>query len=741
MLSRGLELWGGVECTLNRVGDRYFDQLCFNGHEERIEDLELFAKLGLKTLRYPFLWERKDNLSARGSWAERRLEKLKDLGIQPIIGFLHHGSGPPDTSLIDPQFPEKFAAYARSFIERFPYCELFTPINEPLTTARFSALYGFWYPHQKNTLLFARAFLNEIKATVLAFREIRRIQPRAQLIQTEDLGRATGTSNLQYQIDFENERRWLTFDLLCGRWSSKNLLWQYFEDNGISEKELSWFSENFIEPEVLGINHYPLSNRFLDSNLKAYPPAFHGGNNKDRYADVDAVRIGDFEPPSLLSLIEETWARFGRPIAITEVHINGPRVEQMRWLQQAWDTAVTARQKKISLRAVTAWGLLGHFDWDCLVTECRGNYEPGVFDLRAPTPRPTGLAKMVEHFSQKTSPFNHPVLSYPGWWKRDIRKIYRPANSKIEASFDFRNLSSSEKPLLIVGSNGTLARAFKRICDFRAIPYYSAGRPELEISDEESVTAIMKRISPWAVINCAGYVRVDEAEKDAHACWLCNVQGPLNLARIARSQGIPLVTFSSDLVFNGSQSEPYQESSPISPLNVYGRCKAEAEQKLLELYPEGTLIIRSAAFFGPWDSHNFLTINLERLARGEEVRAADDVIVTPTYVPDLVDATLDLLFDDERGLWHLTHGLPISWASFVKIAAERTGLNLRRIIPTSSVDIHRAAAQPKNSALVSERGWIMPAFENALDRFFDESLLLPKCRQSLCSSGTERVAP
>lgn len=100
-----LELWGGIECTINRIGDTYSDQLERNGHAVRLDDLDLFAKLGISAIRYPVQWERTapDGLEkANWTWADERLQRLRELGISPIVGLVHHGSGPRSTSLIDP---------------------------------------------------------------------------------------------------------------------------------------------------------------------------------------------------------------------------------------------------------------------------------------------------------------------------------------------------------------------------------------------------------------------------------------------------------------------------------------------------------------------------------------------------------------------------------------------------------------------------------------------------------------
>jgi dTDP-4-dehydrorhamnose reductase len=142
-----LELWAGPECTVNRIGGEYVDQLELSGHSHRLTDLDLLADLGVGTVRYPVLWERvaPDGLErADWSWPDERLERLRALGIRPVVGLVHHGSGPRDMSLLDPRFPERLAAYARAVAERYPWVDAYTPVNEPLTTARFSALYGHW---------------------------------------------------------------------------------------------------------------------------------------------------------------------------------------------------------------------------------------------------------------------------------------------------------------------------------------------------------------------------------------------------------------------------------------------------------------------------------------------------------------------------------------------------------------------------------------------------------------------
>lgn len=426
-----VEIWGGVECTHNRVGDQYFDQLDRTGHTWREDDLDRFADLGLRALRYPVLWERvapRGVATADWSWPDARLARLRQHGITPIVGLVHHGSGPADTSLLDPAFPERLATYAGAVAERYPWVRQYTPVNEPLSTARFSGLYGHWYPHGRDTETWARVLLTECRAVVLAMRAIRRVTPGAQLVQTEDLGKTHSTPALAYQAAYENERRWLSFDLLCGRVDRGHPLWRFLTRWGIQKKDLAWFLENPCQPDVLGLNYYITSERFLDERLEHYPAHTHGGNGKDSYADVEAVRVLVEGNAGLESLLDEAWQRYHLPMAITEAHLGDNVDEQRRWLLEVWDAAQEARQRGVDLRGLTIWSLLGVYDWDCLVTRDQGHYEPGAFDVRWPTPRPTPLADLAAQLARGHRP-THPLLDQPGWWRRPERLLYPPLSA------------------------------------------------------------------------------------------------------------------------------------------------------------------------------------------------------------------------------------------------------------------------------------------------------------------------
>lgn len=721
-----LELWAGVECTVNRVGDEFYDQLERNGHAQRIEDLDLFANLGVRAMRYPVLWERTapDGLArADWSWPDARLARLSEHNIRPIVGLLHHGSGPRHTSLVHPNFPEQFAQYARSVAERYPWVDAYTPVNEPLTTARFSGLYGHWYPHGRDAQTFARALVGQCRATVLAMRAIREINPSAELVQTEDLGKTFSTRKLRYQADFENVRRWSSLDLLCGRVTREHPMWAYLTlEAGVREFELEWFNEHPCPPDLIGINHYLTSERFLDERVERYPEREVGGNGRQRYVDVEAVRICAEGTAGPRVLLREVWERYEIPLAVTEVHLGCTREEQLRWFREVWEAARSLRADGVDLRAVTAWALLGSYDWNSLLTRSTNHYEPGVYDLRGARPRPTALARMLGDLAA-TGEHEHPVLDSPGWWRRLERLLYPPVRrgEGTKATTD-RGLDMSggnARPLIINGATGTLGQAFARACERRGISYRLLTRAEMDIADARSVESALARFEPWAVVNTAGYVRVDEAEREYEICVRENTGGAITLAEACAPRGTALLTFSSDLVFDGMKTTPYVESDKVSPLNVYGRSKSEAERRVLEHLPSA-LVVRTSAFFGPWDEHNFITVALRTLAEGRKFVAADDAIISPTYVPDLVAASLDLLIDGERGIWHLSNEGAINWAELARLAARRAGLDATLVEARPTVFMQLAAPRPLYTVLASERGQLLPSLEDALGRYMNE---------------------
>jgi dTDP-4-dehydrorhamnose reductase len=722
-----LQLWGGHECTVNRVRDRFRDQTILTGHQDRLADLAAFADIGFEALRYPVLWERvcPDRPGAFDwGWSDERLAELRRLGVKPIVGLLHHGSGPAYTSLADPGMPALFEAYARAVAERYPWVEDWTPVNEPLTTARFSALYGHWYPHLSDERAFWNALLNQIEATRLAMKAIRAVNPQARLIQTEDLGQTYSTPPLAEQAAFDNHRRWLTWDLLCGRVTPDHPFWPRMARFHLTER-LKRLAADPCPPDVVGVNHYLTSERFLDHRVERYPDDRHGGNQFTRFADVEAIRVMSPGPVGLEGLLEQAWERYGLPLAVTESHNGCTREEQMRWTWEAWRAALALRERGVEIEAVTAWALLGCHDWNSLLTRPDNHYEPGAFDLRGGEARPTAVTAMLKALANdptQQSPDGappHPVLSAPGWWRRDVRLEFMPVNriaQTVRPRPRWLPEHSCSRPVLVTGATGTLGQALARACALRGIHHVLTSRADFDLCDADAIARVLDRYRPWAVINAAGFVRVDDAEREPEACMAANADGPACLARACAERDIHFTMVSSDLVFDGRKGGPYVESDEPAPLNTYGRSKLAGERAVAAIGGRA-LVVRTAAFFSPDDDYNFAAWVARELGSGRPIKAAEDCVVTPTYVPHLVTALLDLVIDDEAGVWHLSNARPLSWAAFAKTIAERLGLDASLVVPTPAARLGWAAARPASAALTSERGRMTPDLDTALGHY------------------------
>jgi dTDP-4-dehydrorhamnose reductase len=596
----GLALWGGVECTVARVADRFRNQLVETGHQHRLDDLDRIASLGVRTIRYPVIWEtiapdRPDACDWR--WHDVRLRRLEELGIRVIAGLVHHGSGPRYTNLLDPSFPRMLAIHAERVAQRYPWIELFTPVNEPLTTARFSGLYGCWYPHARDDRSWLRALVNQCRAVVLAMQAMRRITRTAKLVQTEDIGKTFSTPRLRYQADFENARRWLSLDLLCGRIDRHHPLYSYLLKHGIAEAELERFREQPCTPDVIGVNHYLTSERFLHSRVEAFPEEFAGGNGRDRYADVEAIRMPlPRKQTGPEARLREVWDRYNLPMAVTEAHHGSTREEQLRWLIEVWNAATRLRRNGVDIRAVTSWALFGAVDWNSLLTRSSGFYEPGAFDIRNSPPRLTVIGRAARSLARQGK-FDHPAIEQPGWWGRPER-FYRPRSGRNHlAGWRLR------RHLVIAADDTELAQVFEAAVRIRGLDYIRVSKAQLDGFDPNDLAAMLSGRRPWAFIDArANPASVREFDRDRlrTACSMLE----LPLAMLSGEKNRPLV----HLAPSRDGARPVPEPDGWS----------ELERRVLMAYQQ-TLIVRAG--------------------------------------PTSVDALLDLLIDGERGLWQATKAL------------------------------------------------------------------------------------
>lgn len=282
--------------------------------------------------------------------------------------------------------------------------------------------------------------------------------------------------------------------------------------------------------------------------------------------------------------------------------------------------------------------------------------------------------------------------------------------------------------ILITGANGQLGQDFQKYftqqglaylaTDYVATPHCVA----LDITDPAAVESFLDGKAIDLLINCAAYNDVDRAESEVAKAYALNCDAPKNLARIARQRGIPLVTYSTDFVFDGTKGAPYRETDPPNPLSVYGKAKYQGEQEALQAY-DRVLVIRTSWVFG-LGNNNFNKSVLRWVAGSDELRIVADQISAPTYSRDLAEYSWYLIRAGATGLYHLSNQGQASKYEQAAYLLRRIGWR-GRLIKARTAEFKLPAPRPAFSKLDSSKaesliGKKLPEWTDALDRFLDE---------------------
>lgn len=264
---------------------------------------------------------------------------------------------------------------------------------------------------------------------------------------------------------------------------------------------------------------------------------------------------------------------------------------------------------------------------------------------------------------------------------------------------DDSKAGSDNRPLLVFGETGQIARALAAQADVHALR-----RDEADLADPAACVAAIERNAPRAVINAAAWTAVDAAETDEAAAHVVNAEAPAAMARACAAQGIPFLHISTDYVFDGSGSAPWSETDPAAPQNAYGRTKLAGEAAVRRSGARH-VILRTAWVFSA-DGGNFVKTML-RLSRSQpRLDVVDDQIGGPTPAADIASTLLAmtraLSAGHPGGTYHYGGAPQISWAGFARDIFARTGTDtVVTQIPTSSYPT--PATRPLNSRLDCSR--------------------------------------
>jgi len=269
----------------------------------------------------------------------------------------------------------------------------------------------------------------------------------------------------------------------------------------------------------------------------------------------------------------------------------------------------------------------------------------------------------------------------------------------------------AEKPILVAGKSGQLARCLRDLAVLRNVPMVAVGRPELDLENGEGIDRVMAAVEPSAIVNAAAYTAVDRAEAEPASAFRVNCDGAALLADGAARRGIPFIQISTDYVFDGSQRWPYREDDIPAPLNVYGSSKLASETAVLKACRRA-VVIRTSWLYSPY-GNNFVR-TMQRLSETQPaVRVVDDQRGTPTSAADLAAAILAIVErlrsangGDKAGIYHLAGEGETSWYGFavaIFTSLARRGQRVPGLQAITSAGYPKPACRPKNSCLDSSK--------------------------------------
>jgi beta-glucosidase/6-phospho-beta-glucosidase/beta-galactosidase len=378
-MQQGFIFATGIENSSPTIGEGKFrmDEMEKCGHYNFWKkDFDLVQEMGINFLRYGPPLHRcfLGNDKYDWSFADETFGDLRSRDISPIADLCHFGVPDWLGDFQNPDFPELFAQYAGAFAQRYPWVQLYTPVNEMFVCAVFSALYGWWNEQLKSDKAFVTALKNIVKANVLAMHAILRVRPDAIFIQSEsseyfhaENPQAIGHAELM------NARRFLSLDLNYGRRVDSEM-YEYLMDNGMSREEYHFFLNHNLKHHCIMGNDYYITN--------------------EHRVTAEGFTHASGEIFGYHVITSQYYERYQIPVMHTETNLQqGPLGnEAVNWLWKEWANVLRVRNDGMPIVGFTWYSLTDQVDWDTALRENNGNVNSmGLFDLDRNI-RPVGQA-------------------------------------------------------------------------------------------------------------------------------------------------------------------------------------------------------------------------------------------------------------------------------------------------------------------------------------------------------------
>lgn len=369
----------GIENSIPTInnGKERVDELEKCGHYKYWkQDFDLVNEMGIKFLRYGAPLHKTFLGDSRFDWSfsDEVFKSLHDHDIVPITDLCHFGVPDWIGNFQNPDFPSLFAGYAKAFAQRYPWIQLYTPVNEMYICALFSAKYGWWNEQLTGDASFVTALKHIVKANVLAMHAILEVRPDAIFIQSEssEYYHAANPQAIK-PAEIKNSKRFLSFDLNYGlRVDSE--MYEYLMDNGMTREEYNFFVNNNLKHYCIMGNDYYITNEHQVEKDGSTEPS----------GEIFGYHV----------ITMQYYNRYGIPVMHTETNLNqGPKGdESVKWLRKEWANVLCVRNSGVPIVGFTWYSLTDQVDWDSALRENNGNVNPlGLYDLNRNI-RPVGKA-------------------------------------------------------------------------------------------------------------------------------------------------------------------------------------------------------------------------------------------------------------------------------------------------------------------------------------------------------------
>lgn len=353
------------------------DELEKTGHYARWkDDFALVKELGIDVLRYGLPYYRVHLGPGHYDWefTDQAFGELQRLGITPIVDLCHFGLPDWLGNFQNPEFPRFFAEYAKEFAKRFPFAELYTPVNEMYVTAKFSARAGLWNERLCSERAFVSATKHLVQANILATEAILEVQPCAKFIQSESSEYfhpiAPEAEKVARQL---NQLRFLALDLNYGNDVCASM-YEYLMDNGMTRKEYHFFMDSNVKAVCIMGNDYYATNEHI-----VYP------DGQTFICEMFGYYV----------ITKQYYDRYHLPVMHTETNnrdADGQEKDARLWLERQWSNLLRLKEDGVPLIGFTWYSLVDQMDWDTLLAEDNGKVNHyGLFDLERRI-RPVGQA-------------------------------------------------------------------------------------------------------------------------------------------------------------------------------------------------------------------------------------------------------------------------------------------------------------------------------------------------------------